>query len=33
VDYRGYIAIEFEGKEPAETGVQKSVEMLRKAMG
>ncbi|MGN7722806.1 sugar phosphate isomerase/epimerase family protein [Chitinophaga sp. 22620] len=33
VDYRGYIAIEFEGKEAAETGVQKSVEMLRKAMG
>ncbi len=32
-DYKGYIAIEFEGKEAAESGVRKSVEMLRKAMG
>lgn len=30
--YPGYIAIEFEGKEAAETGVQKSVDMLRAAM-
>lgn len=32
-NYKGYIAIEFEGKEAAESGVRKSVEMLRKAMG
>ena len=32
VNYRGYIAIEFEGKEAAETGVKKSVDMLRAAM-
>lgn len=32
VNYKGYIAIEFEGKEAAETGVRKSVEMLRTAM-
>ncbi len=32
VNYKGYIAIEFEGKEAAETGVQKSVDMLRAAM-
>lgn len=32
-DYKGYIAIEFEGKEAAESGVRKSVDMLRKAMG
>lgn len=32
VNYKGYIAIEFEGKEAAESGVRKSVEMLRKAM-
>jgi L-ribulose-5-phosphate 3-epimerase len=31
VDYRGYVAIEFEGKEPADLGVAKSVEMLRQA--
>ncbi len=31
--YNGYISIEFEGKEAAESGVRKSVEMLRKAMG
>lgn len=29
--YRGYISLEFEGKEPAETGVPKSLEVLRKA--
>lgn len=32
-NYQGYISIEFEGKEPAETGVPKSVEMLRAALG
>lgn len=31
-NYNGYISIEFEGKEAAETGVRKSVDMLRKAM-
>lgn len=30
--YQGYLALEFEGKEKPETGVRKSVEMLRKAM-
>ena len=33
VGYKGYLALEFEGKEKPETGVRKSVEMLRKAMG
>ncbi len=32
VNYRGYISIEFEGKEDPETGVKKSVDMLRKAL-
>ena len=32
VNYRGYISIEFEGKEDPEIGVKKSVEMLRKAL-
>lgn len=32
VNYQGYISLEFEGKENAETGVQKSIEMLRKAL-
>jgi L-ribulose-5-phosphate 3-epimerase len=31
VNYRGYVSLEFEGKEAAETGVAKSIEMLRKA--
>lgn len=31
VNYSGYIAIEFEGKAPADEGVRKSVEMLRAA--
>ena len=31
-NYKGYIALEFEGKEAAETGVRKSVAMLREAM-
>lgn len=30
VNYQGYISIEFEGNEAADTGVRKSVEMLRK---
>ena len=33
VNYRGYISIEMEGKEPAETAVPKSIELLRKAFG
>ena len=32
VNYQGYISIEFEGKEEAESGVRKSVEMLREAL-
>ncbi len=31
--YRGYISLEFEGNEPAETGVPKSLAMLRKYFG
>jgi len=31
IGYRGYVSLEFEGKEAAETGVPKSVEMLRSA--
>ncbi len=30
VNYRGYVSLEFEGKEASETGVAKSIEMLRK---
>ncbi len=33
VNYQGYISLEFEGKEDAETAVPKSLEMLRKALG
>ena len=33
VDYRGYVAIEFEGKAPADEGVLASVEHLRKVFG
>jgi sugar phosphate isomerase/epimerase len=33
VNYRGYISLEMEGKEGAETAVAKSVAMLRKAFG
>ncbi len=33
VNYQGYIAIEFEGKAPADEGVQRSVEVLRAALG
>jgi len=32
VNFRGYISLEFEGKEDASTGVPKSIEMLKKAM-
>ncbi len=31
VGYRGYVSLEFEGKEPHETAIPKSLEMLRKA--
>lgn len=30
-NYQGYVSLEFEGKEPADTGVPKSLEVLRKA--
>jgi len=33
VGYKGYISIEFEGNEAADTGVKKSVELLRKVLG
>ena len=33
VDYRGYISIEFEGKENAQTAVPKSVKLMREAFG
>ena len=33
VNYRGYISIEFEGKEDAKTAVPKSVAMMREAFG
>jgi sugar phosphate isomerase/epimerase len=33
VNYQGYVSIEFEGKEDPKSGVRKSVELLRKAMG
>jgi L-ribulose-5-phosphate 3-epimerase len=33
VNFRGYVALEFEGKEAPETGVPKSLEMLRDAFG
>jgi sugar phosphate isomerase/epimerase len=29
-NYQGYVSIEFEGKEPGDTGVRKSVDLLRK---
>ena len=32
-NYSGYVALEMEGKEPADTAVPKSIEMLRKAFG
>jgi sugar phosphate isomerase/epimerase len=33
VNYRGYVSIEFEGKENPQTAVPKSVAMMRKAFG
>ncbi|MDX1951914.1 MAG: sugar phosphate isomerase/epimerase family protein [Verrucomicrobiota bacterium] len=33
VAYKGYVALEFEGKEGADSGVRKSIELLRKAFG
>ncbi len=33
VNYQGYLSLEFEGKEAADSGVRKSVEMLRQALG
>lgn len=33
VGYTGYVSLEFEGKESAETGVPKSLAMLRRAFG
>ena len=33
VDYRGYVSLEFEGKEAAASGVRKSVKLLREAFG
>lgn len=33
VNYKGYVSLEFEGKEHADTGVPKSLEVLRKAFG
>ena len=32
-NYSGYVSLEMEGKEPAETAVPKSIEVLRKAFG
>lgn len=31
VDFRGYVSLEFEGKDPAESGVTRSISMLREA--
>ena len=33
VNYTGYVALEFEGKEAADTAVPKSIAMLREAFG
>ncbi|MCX7872633.1 MAG: sugar phosphate isomerase/epimerase, partial [Verrucomicrobiae bacterium] len=33
VGYSGYVSLEFEGKEPADTAVPKSVKMLKEAFG
>lgn len=33
VNYAGYVSLEFEGKDPAEVGVPRSIRMLRKAFG
>jgi L-ribulose-5-phosphate 3-epimerase len=32
-NYHGYVSLEFEGKEPADTAVPRSIELLRKAFG
>ncbi|MEC9188329.1 MAG: sugar phosphate isomerase/epimerase, partial [Planctomycetota bacterium] len=32
-DYRGYVSLEFEGKEDYETAIPKSLNILRKAFG
>ena len=32
-DYRGYLSLEFEGKENPLTGIPKSLETIRKAFG
>ncbi|MEC8800558.1 MAG: sugar phosphate isomerase/epimerase, partial [Planctomycetota bacterium] len=32
-DYRGYVSLEFEGKEDYETAIPKSLNLLRKAFG
>jgi len=32
-NYRGYVSLEFEGKEAAESGVRKSLDMMRQALG
>jgi L-ribulose-5-phosphate 3-epimerase len=33
VDYRGYVSLEYEGRDPAKTAIPKSLAMLRKAFG
>jgi sugar phosphate isomerase/epimerase len=33
VNYRGYVSLEFEGKENPQTAVPKSVKLLREAFG
>jgi len=33
IDYRGYISMEFEGKEDALTAVPKTIKLLKKYMG
>lgn len=33
VNYRGYVSLEFEGKDPAASGVPKSLKMLKRAFG
>jgi L-ribulose-5-phosphate 3-epimerase len=33
VNYRGYVSLEFEGKDPASSGVPQSIDMLREAFG
>lgn len=33
VNYRGYVSLEFEGKDPAASGVPKSIKMMKKAFG